>query len=78
MTTKIFPASLIKTEDHWAVGTQWNYAKGIVTMHPEGRFALTDRGIRSAANAARRSRQNGVFTLEHMGVGEAAIRLHEH
>ena len=37
---KIFPTSSINTNGHWAVGTQWQYAKGFVTMHDEG-FSCT-------------------------------------
>mgnify|MGYP000853025006 FL=1 len=32
----IFSTSLVKTQGHWAVGTEWQYAKGIVKMHDEG------------------------------------------
>ena len=34
------PPSIIKTNNHFLVGTKWSYAKGIVTMHEEG-FSCT-------------------------------------
>lgn len=37
---KIFPTKGIATDGHWAVGTEWEYAKGVVTMHDEG-FSCT-------------------------------------
>lgn len=37
---KIFPTKGIATDGHWAVGTDWQYAKGVVTMHDEG-FSCT-------------------------------------
>ena len=40
--SKVFPASLINTQGHWAVGTEWPYAKGVVTMHDDG-FSCTCR-----------------------------------
>ena len=32
----IFESQGIDTNGHWAVGTQWQYSKGVVTMHDEG------------------------------------------
>ena len=37
---KVFPTLGINTQGHWAVGTQWSYAKGIVEMHDDG-FSCT-------------------------------------
>ena len=34
--TVFFPSTLIETNGHWAVGTEWQYAQGVVTMHNEG------------------------------------------
>jgi len=34
--SKVFPAGGITTKDHWAIGTEWTYAKGIVKMHDDG------------------------------------------
>lgn len=31
-----FPSTVIATDGHWAVGTQWHYAKSTVTMFNEG------------------------------------------
>ena len=35
-----FPSSVIQTNGHWAVGTEWQYSKGVVTMYDEG-FSCT-------------------------------------
>ena len=40
MSAYIFPASLINTQNHWMVGTEWPFAKGTVTMH-DGGFSCT-------------------------------------
>lgn len=37
---KIFPASLIDTSKHFLIGTEWQYSKGVVSMHAEG-FSCT-------------------------------------
>ena len=34
--SKVFSTMGINTQGHWAVGTEWTYAKGVVTMHDEG------------------------------------------
>lgn len=31
-----FPSTIIECNGHWAVGTEWHYAKGTVTMYDEG------------------------------------------
>lgn len=49
----IFPASYINTKNHWAVGTQWQYAKGMVTMHDEGFSCTCKKNPRKACNHIR-------------------------
>ena len=49
----IFPASYINTKNHWAVGTQWQYAKGTVTMHDEGFSCTCKKNPRKACNHIR-------------------------
>lgn len=36
----VFPTHIIQTKNHFLVGTQWQYAKGTVTMKEEG-FSCT-------------------------------------
>jgi hypothetical protein len=40
--SKVFSTMGITTKGHWAVGTEWTYAKGTVTMHDDG-FSCTCR-----------------------------------
>ena len=49
----IFSTSLIDTQDHWMVGTEWIYAKGTVTMHPEGFSCSCKKAQRKPCNHIR-------------------------
>lgn len=49
----IFPASYINTQDHWAVGTEWIYSKGTVTMHNEGFSCSCKKNPRKPCNHIR-------------------------
>ena len=66
----IFSSNGIDTQDHWAVGTEWYFAKGTVTMHDEG-FSCTCRTKpRVACNHIKnvKLRMYGIFD-EHYSVG---------
>jgi hypothetical protein len=49
----IFSSSTIQTKGHWAVGTQWQYSKGVVTMYDEGFHCDCKKNPRQPCNHIR-------------------------
>ena len=52
-TKACFPSTVIKTDGHWAVGTQWQYSKGVVTMYDEGFHCDCKKNPRQPCNHIR-------------------------
>ncbi len=59
----IFSAGGMNTQNHWAVGTEWIYSKGVVTMHDEGFSCTCKKNPRVACSHIKnvKLRMYGVF-----------------
>jgi len=66
----IFPTHIIKTNNHFLVGTQWSYAKGVVTMHEEGFSCTCKKKPRVSCNHIKnvKLRLYGIFEEHYANV----------